>query len=85
MAKAELVVKDAPADRVPAVLRAVVAAAAGDAAAVEALMAECVKGGGNHCWFWYDEDFARLVAGEAFDAVRKKYPDPRPKTPGPVG
>lgn len=72
-------------EKVAAPLRAAVAAAGGDVAEVERLMAEQHKAAGGAGWFYYDEDFVRLTAAEPFAGLRKKYPDPRPKPVNPVG
>jgi tetratricopeptide (TPR) repeat protein len=74
-------------------LRAAVAAANGDAAGVDRLLADQhARGPFAVRWVYDDEDFARHAVGPAFEELRKKYPvpepevapPPRPKTPAAV-
>ena len=84
-ASARRAVIDLGDDNVWVVLRASVAAMGGNVAKVEQLMEEQSKTPGGLWSFYADEDFVRLIAGERFAEIRKKYPDPRPKTPAKVG
>lgn len=68
-------------DGVPAHLRAVVEALAGDVEAVDRILAEATKNDLKPWVFYHDPDFIRLTDGAKFAALRAKYPDPRPKPP----
>jgi tetratricopeptide (TPR) repeat protein len=64
------------ADKVPVGLRATVAAAVGDRAELERLLAETAKNG--RMWFYSDEDFRRFIYQDRYRDLRTKYPDPKP-------
>jgi len=66
--------------------RALIAAAGGDAAELGRVLEEQADQPGGVGSLYYDDDFARRFAAPAFEALRRKYPDPRPPLPGgPVG
>ena len=64
-------------DKVGLPLQAAVAAAAGDRAELERLLADSAKNGGK-TWFYSDEDFRKFFSAERYRDLRAKYPDPNP-------
>jgi tetratricopeptide (TPR) repeat protein len=64
-------------DKVDYGLRAAVAAASGNRAELERLLAEVTKNGAK-VWFYSDEDFRRFIYQEKYRDLRTKYPDPNP-------
>ncbi|HYH68407.1 MAG TPA: hypothetical protein VD866_27180, partial [Urbifossiella sp.] len=66
--------------------RALIAAAGGDAAELGRVLEEQANQPGGVGSLYYDDDFTRRFAAPAFEALRRRYPDPRPPLPGgPVG
>jgi len=68
-------------DVVPTSLQAAIALADGKPAEVEKILEDLATETDGTGHFYYDEDFARLMARPENAALRKKYPDPRATKP----
>jgi hypothetical protein len=84
-AAARRAISEIGADHLSAGLRLAVTAAEGSPAALEMALEEQSKAPGGLFGVYYDEDFVVEFGAKKYDAVRAKYPDPRPKQPAGPG